>query len=93
MIDLDCCHTCRDPPFEAAMYNLEAKGKMMEIFRADVNVELTVELEEQDKTECSSMTLSLDFSKEDVAMVIRIVLYQIYLTDIAIDDIPSKLEV
>ena len=77
VIDLECCHTCRDPPFEAAMYNLEAKGKMMEIFRADVNVELTVELEDkrqrkkqqERKQERSAVELPIDFTREYYALV------------------------
>ena len=70
VIELDYCHKCRDPPFEAAIYSLEAKGEVFEKFRADVTAELTVELEEQDKTERSSLALPVDFTKEDVARVI-----------------------
>ena len=43
---------------------------MLEKFRADVNAELTVELEEQEETERSFMALPVDFTKEDVARVI-----------------------
>ena len=42
---------------------------MLEKFRADVNAELTVELEEQEVTERSFMALPVDFTKEDVARV------------------------
>ena len=69
VIELDSCHKCRDPPFEAAIYSLEAKGEVLEKFRSDVNAELTVELEEEDKTERSSVSLPVDFSKKDVARV------------------------
>ena len=43
---------------------------MLEKFRADVNAELTVELEEQEETERSSLALPVDFTREDVARVI-----------------------
>ena len=43
---------------------------MLEKFRADVNAELTVELEEQEETERSFMALPVDFTKEDVTRVI-----------------------
>ena len=71
VIDLDYCHKCRGPPFEAAIYSLKMEGEVLEKFRADVNAELTVELEEQDKTEHSSLALPLEFTKEDVARVIE----------------------
>ena len=71
VIELDSCHQCRGPPFEAAIYSLEAKGEVLEKLRADVNAELTVELEEQGETERSFMALPVDFTKEDVARVIR----------------------
>ena len=72
VLELDYCHKCRGPPFEAAIYSLEAEGEVLEKFRADVNAELTVELEEQDKTEEHSfMALPVDFTKEDVARVVE----------------------
>ena len=69
VLELDYCHKCRGPQFEAAVYSLEAEGEVLEKFRADVNAELTVELEEQDKKERSFMELPVDFTKEDVARV------------------------
>ena len=71
VLELDYCHKCRGPPFEAAIYSLEAEGEVLEKFRADANAELMVELEEQDKTERSSLALPVDFTKEDVARVIE----------------------
>ena len=71
VIELDSCHQCREPPFEAAVYSLEAEGEILEKFRADVKAELTVELEEQEETERSSLALPVDFTKEDVTRVIR----------------------
>ena len=69
VLELDYCHKCRGPPFEAAIYSLEAEGEVLEKFRADANAELTVELEEQEVTERSSLALPVDFTKEDVARV------------------------
>ena len=69
MIELDYCHKCRKPPFEAAIYSLEAEGEVLEKFRADVNAELTVKLDESERTERSTVALRVDFSKEDVARV------------------------
>ena len=69
MIELDYCHQCREPPFEAAIYSLEAEGQVLEKFRADVNAELTVELKESKKMERSTVALPVDFSREDVARV------------------------
>ena len=69
VLELDYCHKCRGPPFEAAIYSLEAEGEVLDKFRADANAELTVELEEQEETERSSLALPLDFTKEDVARV------------------------
>ena len=71
ILELDYCHKCRGPPFEAAIYSLEAEGEVLEKFRADVNAELTVELEEQEERERSFMALPVDFTKEDVARVIE----------------------
>ena len=71
VLELDNCHKCRGPPFEAAIYNLEAEGEVLEKFRADVKAELTVEVEEQEETERSFMALTVDFTKEDVARVIE----------------------
>ena len=69
VLELDYCHKCRGPPFEAAIYSLEAEGEVLEKFRGDVNAELTVELEGQDETERSSLALPVDFTKEDVTRV------------------------
>ena len=75
---MDYCHKCRGPPFEAAIYSLEAEGEVLEKFRADVNTVLTVEIEEssndQQETvkEHSYLALPVDFSKEDVARVNKI---------------------
>ena len=69
MIEIDSCHKCREPPFEAAIYSLQAEGKVLEKFRADANAELTVELEEQQVIERSSLQLPVDFTKGDVARV------------------------
>ena len=73
VIDLDYCHKCRDPPFEAAIYSLEAEGEELEKFRADANAQLTIELEEQGKMECSTVALPVDFSKEDLAKVMKVI--------------------
>ena len=78
VIELDSCHKCRDPPFEAAIYSLEAEGEVLEKFRANVNAVLTVEIEgsseDQQETvkEHSYLVLPVDFSKEDVARVNKI---------------------
>ena len=71
VMELDSCHKCRGPPFEAAIYSLEAEGEKLGKFRADVNAELTVELEEQDKKERSFMELPVDFTKEEVTRVVE----------------------
>ena len=74
VVELDICHRCRQAPFEATIYCLRAigtEGEVLEKFRANVNAELTVELEERDKTEHSSLALPLEFTKEDVARVIE----------------------
>ena len=68
-------HRCREPPFEAAIYNLMAKGKVSETFRANSESELTVEFEksteqEEKKQEYWSLELPVDFTKEDVSRVI-----------------------
>ena len=67
-------HKCRDPPFEAAIYNLKAEGEKLEKFRANSEIELTIEVNESSeqqgkKQEHSSLELPLDFSQEDVARV------------------------
>ena len=75
VIGLDCCHKCREEPFEAAVYSLEAEGQVLEKFRADSKAELTVEVEDsskdqqEKKQEHSSLELPDDFSKEDVTRV------------------------
>ena len=76
VINLEYGHRCRADPVEAAVYSLEATEKELERFRADVNAEVTVALEEtaeqkEKKQECSSLELPVDFSRDDVAKVIR----------------------
>ena len=67
-------NTHRDPPFEAADYNLKAEGKKLEKFRANSKTELTVVVEdsseqENKKEEHSILELPVDFSKDDVSGV------------------------
>ena len=67
-------HRCREPPFEAAVYNLETEVDKPGMFRANSKAELTVEVEDysdhqQEKIEHSSLELPVDFSEEDVAKV------------------------
>ena len=69
VIELDYCHKCREPPFEAAIYSLEAEGEVMQKFRADVNAELRVVLEENQKMERTTVALPVDFSREDITRV------------------------
>ena len=75
MIGLDCCHKCREEPFEAAVYSLEAEGEVLDKFRANTKSELTVEVadsskdQQEKKREHSSLELPVDFSKEDVTRV------------------------
>ena len=68
MIGPENLHTCRQPPFEAAIYSLEAKGDVQN-FRSNCKAELTVEVEtshehQEKKKEHSSVELPVDFSKE-----------------------------
>ena len=76
IINLECGHRCRAQPVEASAYSLEASDRVPERFRADAAADLTVEVEEtvgqeqEKKTERSSMELTVDFSKQDVAEVI-----------------------
>ena len=69
-------HKCREPPFEAAVYNLKTEDKRPEKFRANSKAELTVQVgesldpQQEKKIEFSSLELPVDFSEEDVAKVI-----------------------
>ena len=75
MVRLDNCHRCRAEPFEATIYSLEATGKVLEIFKANFEAELTIEPDEtaaqqsQEKHESSSLELRLNFSREDAVKV------------------------
>ena len=75
MVRLDNCHRCRAEPFEATIYNLEAIDKVVEIFKANFEAELTIEPDEttaqqsQEKPESSSLELRLNFSREDAVKV------------------------
>ena len=74
VIGMDNCHKCRGPPFEAAVYSLEAHEKDFIKFRANSKTELIVEVEDsseqqENKQEHSSLELPVDFSREDVARV------------------------
>ena len=66
---------CRKPPFEAAIYSLNAEGEKQEKFNAISKSELTVEVEEsldhqqQQKRQHFSMELPVNFSKEDETKV------------------------
>ena len=68
-------HRRREPPFEAAIYNLKTKVEKTEKFRANSRAELTVEVGEssdpqhEKKIERSSLELAVDFSQDDVAKV------------------------
>ena len=74
MIGDENLHRCREPPCEAAVYNLKTEGEKHGKFRANSKAELTVEVGEssdpqQKKIEHSSLELPVDFSEEDVAKV------------------------
>ena len=76
MIGPENTHTCRNPPFEAAIYSLKAEGEKLDKFRAISKAELTVEVEESTeqqekpkKEEHCSLELPVNFSQEDVAKV------------------------
>ena len=79
MIGPENTHTCRDPPFEAAIYNLKAEGETREKFKANSKAELTVQVEkpadqhQEKKQEHCFLELPVDFSKDDVTRV-RIIL-------------------
>ena len=67
-------HRCREAPFEAAIYNLKAKGEKFEKFKSNSKIEMTVEAEmtaskQEKKKECSTLELPVDFSKDDVTRV------------------------
>ena len=71
MIGPENTHTCREPPFEAAIYNLKTEGEIREKFKANSEMEMTIELEgtagqQEKKQERSYLELPVDFSKEDV---------------------------
>ena len=75
MIGDENLHRCRDPPCEAAVYNLKTEGKKPAKFRANSKAELTVEVgessdpQQEKKIEHSSLELPVDFSEEDVSRV------------------------
>ena len=75
MIGDENLHRCRDPPCEAAVYNLKTEGEKHEKFRANSRAELTVEVgdssdqQQEKKIENSSLELPVDFSEEDVSQV------------------------
>ena len=68
-------HTCREPPFEATVYNLQAKGGDLEKFRGNSRADLTVEVEQtteeqqEKKKEHSFLELPVDFSKKNFSKV------------------------
>ena len=68
-------HACREPPFEAAVYNLKAEAQKLKQFKSNSRAELIVEVEQslehqsEKKKEHSSLELPVDFSKEDVSKV------------------------
>ena len=70
MIDEGNCHRCRSEPIEAGSYCLQAEGAMIEQFRANGKVELTVDVEgasQQDEktTKHSAVDVPVDFPKEE----------------------------
>ena len=72
MIGDENLHTCREPPCEAAVYNLKTEGEKNGKFRANSKAELTVEVgdkQQEKKIERSSLELPVDFSEEDVSRV------------------------
>ena len=75
MIGDENLHRCREPPCEAAVYNLKTEGERLDKFRANSRAELTVEVEDssdpqqEKKTEHSSLELPVDFSQDDVSQV------------------------
>ena len=79
-------HVCREPPFEAAIYNLKAEGQNHEKFKANSTVALNIQIEGatdqhlQKKIEHCSLELPVDFSKDDVTRVRIILIGYIYLT-------------
>ena len=67
-------HRCREPPFEAAIYNLKAEGQRVEMFQSNSKMEMTIELEgtveeQEKKQEHCSLELPVSFSREDVSKV------------------------
>ena len=75
MIGDENLHRCREPPYEAAVYNLKTEDEKHGKFRANSKAELTVEVGESldpqqvKKIEHSSLELPVDFSEEDVSKV------------------------
>ena len=72
MVRLDNCHRCRAEPFEATIYSLEAADKALEIFKANFEAELAIEIDDsaaQQSLECSSLELHLNFSRDDAVKV------------------------
>ena len=67
-------HRCREPPFEAAIYNLKAEGQKLAMFQSNSKMEMTIDLEgiaeeEEKKQEHCFLELLVSFSKEDVSKV------------------------
>ena len=69
-------HMCTEPPFEAAVYNFEAKnGEDLQKFRANSKADLTVDVEQssdehqEKKKEPCCLELPVDFSKEEFARI------------------------
>ena len=67
-------HMCREPPFEAAIYNLKAEGQKLEMFQSNSKMEMTIDLEgsaeeEEKKQEHCTLELPVSFSKDNVIKV------------------------
>ena len=67
-------HRCREPPFEAAIYNLKAEGQKLQMFQSNSRMEMIIDLEgiredEEKKQEHCTLELPVSFSKEDVSKV------------------------
>ena len=67
-------HRCREPPFEAAIYNFKAEGQKLQMFQSNSKMEMTIHLEEtaeeeEKKQEHCTLELPVNFSQEDVSKV------------------------
>ena len=61
-------HKCRNLPYEATVYSLQAEGVKLETFRANSKTELTLAVkatsDEEQQEKITSLKLPVNFSKD-----------------------------